>query len=106
MVGVGLQIVHLGTVLFVSGQVERASATYGPLGVAFTILVWLFVVSRVVVGSAMLNATVWRRHEPDSSPQRARIAAARSQHATPADGAPRSPTAAVGHEPARGGDTG
>jgi len=34
-------------VLFVAGKVERASATYGSFGAALTILVWLYVVSRV-----------------------------------------------------------
>ena len=61
VVGAGLELIHLGTVLFISGQVERASDTYGPLGVAFTILVWLFLISRVVVGSAMLNSVLWQR---------------------------------------------
>jgi uncharacterized BrkB/YihY/UPF0761 family membrane protein len=63
LMGVGLQVIHLGTVLFVAGRVERASETYGPLGVAFTILVWLFVICRVVVASAMLNATLWHRRQ-------------------------------------------
>jgi len=53
---VSLQAVHLGTSLFIAGKVERASATYGALGVAFTILFWLYIVSRVIVASAMLNA--------------------------------------------------
>jgi membrane protein len=67
LVAVGLQIVHLGTVLVVSDQMERASATYGPLGAAFTILLWLFVVSRVVVGAAMLNAVLWHRQHADGA---------------------------------------
>jgi uncharacterized BrkB/YihY/UPF0761 family membrane protein len=61
LVAVGVQLVHLGTVLFVADRVERASETYGSLGVAFTILVWLYVVSRVIVASAMLNASQWER---------------------------------------------
>jgi uncharacterized BrkB/YihY/UPF0761 family membrane protein len=60
LVAVGMQIVHLGTVLFVADKVERASATYGSFGAAFTILVWLYVASRVIVASAMLNAALWR----------------------------------------------
>jgi uncharacterized BrkB/YihY/UPF0761 family membrane protein len=61
LVGVGLEVIHIGTVLFVAGRVQRASDTYGPLGTAFTILVWLFLISRVIVVSAMLNATLWNR---------------------------------------------
>jgi uncharacterized BrkB/YihY/UPF0761 family membrane protein len=53
-----VQIVHLGTSLFIAGKVERASETYGALGVAFTILFWLYIVSRIIVASAMLNAAL------------------------------------------------
>jgi uncharacterized BrkB/YihY/UPF0761 family membrane protein len=58
---VGVQLVHLTTALFIAGKVERASETYGSLGVAFTVLLWLYVVSRVIVASAMLNAALWER---------------------------------------------
>jgi uncharacterized BrkB/YihY/UPF0761 family membrane protein len=60
----GIEIIHLGTVLFIADRVQRASDTYGSLGVAFTILFWLFVVSRVIVASAMLNAALARRGPP------------------------------------------
>jgi len=61
LVAVGLQVVHLGTVLVAAKQIQRASDTYGPLGAAFTILVWLFVISRVIIASAMLGAALWQR---------------------------------------------
>lgn len=61
IVGVGVQVLHLATVLFVAGRLERASATYGSFGAALTILVWLYVLSRVIVASAMLNAELWQR---------------------------------------------
>src|SRR4051794_167886 len=60
---VGMEVIHLGTVLFISGRLERASATYGAFGAAFTVLLWLYLGSRVIVGSAMLNATLWRRSQ-------------------------------------------
>ncbi len=63
---IGVQVVHLATALFIAGRVERASETYGSLGVAFTLLFWLYVVSRVIVASAMLNAALWEQ------PRRAR----------------------------------
>ena len=61
LVAVGVQVIHLGTVLFIAGRIERSSETYGSLGVAFTMLFWLFVVSRVIVASAMLNAALAQR---------------------------------------------
>jgi uncharacterized BrkB/YihY/UPF0761 family membrane protein len=61
LVALGIQVVHLGTVLFIGAKVARASATYGSLGVAFTVLAWLYILSRIVVASAMLNAARWER---------------------------------------------
>jgi membrane protein len=61
LVAVGVQVIHLGTVLFIAGRIERSSETYGSLGVAFTMLFWLFIVSRVIVASAMLNAALAQR---------------------------------------------
>jgi membrane protein len=61
LVAVGMQVVHLGTVLFLGNRIEHASATYGSFGAALTMLVWLYIVSRVIVGSAMLNAALWHR---------------------------------------------
>jgi uncharacterized BrkB/YihY/UPF0761 family membrane protein len=61
VVALGIQVVHLGTALFIGEKVARASATYGSLGVAFTVLAWLYILSRIVVASAMLNAARWER---------------------------------------------
>jgi len=64
LVAVGVQVIHLGTVLFIAGRIERSSETYGSLGVAFTILFWLFVISRVIVASAMLNSALALERRP------------------------------------------
>ena len=61
LVAVGIQVVHLATALFIGAKVARASATYGSLGVAFTVLAWLYILSRIIVASAMLNAARWER---------------------------------------------
>ena len=61
LVAVGIQAVHLTTALFIGAKVARASATYGSLGVAFTVLAWLYILSRIIVASAMLNAARWER---------------------------------------------
>lgn len=64
LVALGVQVIHLGTVLFIAEKIERASETYGSLGVAFTLLFWLFVISRVIVASAMLNAALALERRP------------------------------------------
>jgi uncharacterized BrkB/YihY/UPF0761 family membrane protein len=69
--GVGIQAMHLITVLGVSGLIGRATPAYGALGVAITVLATLYLVGRLVVASAMLNASKWER-------QRAEAAAARA----------------------------
>jgi uncharacterized BrkB/YihY/UPF0761 family membrane protein len=69
---VGVQLVHLATALFIAGKVERASETYGSLGVAFTVLLWLYVVSRVIVASAMLNAALWEQRRVTGAARPAR----------------------------------
>ena len=64
VVALGIQLIHLGTVLFIAGRIERASDAYGSLGVAFTVLFWLFIISRVIVASAMLNAALALERRP------------------------------------------
>ena len=62
VVGIGTQCLHAFTVFYLAGRIERMSSTYGPLGVATVMMLWLFIVGRLVVGAAMLNATIHDRH--------------------------------------------
>jgi len=50
-------------VYYFAPKLTRAPTLYGSLGTAATLLAWLFVLSRIVVASAFLNATLWRRRE-------------------------------------------
>src|SRR5262249_40775361 len=63
-VGISLWLVHLTSVLFLAHRIKSASSMYGSLGVAVAILAWLYIIGRVLVGSAMLNATLWERRAP------------------------------------------
>jgi uncharacterized BrkB/YihY/UPF0761 family membrane protein len=60
---VGLQVLHLVTVYYVAHKVSSSSDLYGPIGVAIAILGWAFLFGRLTVGSAMINATLWERHQ-------------------------------------------
>lgn len=62
----GLQAMHLITVYYFSAQLAQAGRLYGSLGVAATLLVWLYLVARLMVGGAFLNATLWHRKHPQS----------------------------------------
>jgi membrane protein len=44
-------------VYYLARRVASASELYGSLGVAAAILVWLYLIGRLVVAAAMLNAT-------------------------------------------------
>jgi membrane protein len=59
---VGVAALHLATVFYFAPRLARAPALYGSLGTAATLLVWLFVIARIAVASAFLNATSWRRN--------------------------------------------
>jgi len=61
LVAVGAQGLSLLTVYYLAGQAERATSTYGAIGAALTILLWLFILARLAVAGAMLNAEVAHR---------------------------------------------
>ncbi|HEX8803455.1 MAG TPA: YhjD/YihY/BrkB family envelope integrity protein [Acidimicrobiales bacterium] len=66
LVGVGVWALHLASVFLLARRVAKASALYGSLGVAAAILAWLYLLGRLLVASAMLNATIWERgRDPD-----------------------------------------
>ena len=60
---IGLDVLHLLTTFWIGPLVARKSNTYGAVGIALAVLFWVYVLGRVIVGSAGLNATLWRRQE-------------------------------------------
>jgi len=54
-------VLHVATQYYFAPKLARAPALYGSLGTAATLLLAIFLISRVVVASAFLNATLWRR---------------------------------------------
>lgn len=63
LVGVMTQALHAATVFYFAGRVSRMSETYGPLGVAIVALLWLYLLGRMMVASAVLNAALWDRQQ-------------------------------------------
>jgi membrane protein len=59
LVAVGMEAIHLATVLYIAHKAEQASASYGALGIALVLLLWLYLLGRLIVASAFLNATIW-----------------------------------------------
>jgi membrane protein len=56
---VGLEALHLFTVYYLAERLASQSELYGALGLAGSLLFYLFLVGRGVVWSAELNAVVW-----------------------------------------------
>jgi uncharacterized BrkB/YihY/UPF0761 family membrane protein len=63
VVGVGIQVLHAVTVLFIAPRAIAKQGTYGALGGAAALLLLFFLLSRLMVGAAVLNATLWERQE-------------------------------------------
>ena len=67
--GLGVEALHVVTVYYLADQLADQSALYGALGLAATLLFFLFLIGRGVVWSAELNAVVWeRRAARDAEP--------------------------------------
>ena len=67
LVAVGMLFVNAFNVYVTSRLVEERADTYGALGIATALLFSLYIVGRVIVGSAVLNATLDARRAKDAS---------------------------------------
>jgi uncharacterized BrkB/YihY/UPF0761 family membrane protein len=61
LVGVGLQLVNVAVVFYFAPRLGEAEQTFGAFGAAATMLIWLYVLARLITASAFLNATLWSR---------------------------------------------
>ncbi|MDA0167418.1 YihY/virulence factor BrkB family protein [Solirubrobacter ginsenosidimutans] len=59
---IGYAVLHIATQYYFAPKLTRAPALYGSLGTAATLLLAIFLISRIIVASAFLNATLWRRN--------------------------------------------
>ncbi len=67
-VALGTLVLHALTTYVIGPYVSHKSSTYGAVGVALAVLLWVYVFGRIVVGSAGLNVTLWRRSDGSSVP--------------------------------------
>jgi uncharacterized BrkB/YihY/UPF0761 family membrane protein len=58
LVALGVEGLHLFTALYLGPKLTSATELYGGVGIATTALFWLYVVGRLVVGAATLNAAL------------------------------------------------
>jgi uncharacterized BrkB/YihY/UPF0761 family membrane protein len=63
LVALGVEALHLFTVVFLGPRLASATELYGGIGVATTILVWLYLAGRLVIAAGILNATMVERRD-------------------------------------------
>ena len=59
--GIGIEALQVVIAYFIAPYALAKQGTYGALGVAAALLVGLFLISRLVVGAAVMNATLAER---------------------------------------------
>ena len=66
LMAAGADVLHLLTTYWIGHLVARKTNTYGSVGIALAVLLWVYILGRIIVASAGLNAALWyrRRHEP------------------------------------------
>jgi len=63
LMAVGMDVMHLLTTYWIGNVVARKSTTYGAVGIALAVLLWVYILGRIMVGSAGLNAALWQRRQ-------------------------------------------
>ncbi len=67
--GLGMEVIHIVAEYFIAPYSVAKQGTYGALGVAAVLLLGLFFFSRLIVGAAILNATLWERRVRQAPPE-------------------------------------
>lgn len=70
--GIGMEVLHLVTVYWIATQVEHKTDTYGAIGFALALLLWAYLLGRLITSAAVVNETLWAR---DVERRKARAAA-------------------------------
>lgn len=65
-VGIGVGILQVGAAYVLGPYALQKQGTYGALGLAAALLLGLWVVGRLLVGGAEVNATLWERKRRES----------------------------------------
>jgi uncharacterized BrkB/YihY/UPF0761 family membrane protein len=82
VVGAGIEILHLVTVYWIAHKLSSMSQTYGDLGAALALLLWAYVVGRLLIASAVTNAALWYRDQRRHPEPTAAVAARERVQAT------------------------
>jgi len=61
LMAVGADVLQLLTTYWIGHLVARKTSTYGAVGIALAVLLWVYILGRIMVASAGLNAALWYR---------------------------------------------
>ena len=67
VVAIGAQLLHLVTVLWIAHVLESKTDTYGAIGAALAILLWAYLLGRLVIAAAVIDAALWLRRREDAT---------------------------------------
>jgi len=65
VVAIGTQVLHLVTVLWIAHVLESKTDTYGAIGAALAILLWAYLLGRMIIAAAVIDAALWLRQRED-----------------------------------------
>jgi uncharacterized BrkB/YihY/UPF0761 family membrane protein len=63
---VAAEVLHIVTVVWFPHYVASKSAVYGTIGAAVVLLLWAYILGRIITLAAVLNAALWARVGPDA----------------------------------------
>ena len=67
LVAVGIEGLHVFTVFFLGPKLANATELYGVIGVVSTMLFWLYITGRLVIGAATINASLYEQRSQTAS---------------------------------------
>jgi uncharacterized membrane protein/uncharacterized BrkB/YihY/UPF0761 family membrane protein len=60
LIGVGVQVLHLISAFYLVNRISSSSQLYGALGAAATLLLWGYLLARVLIGASTFNHTLFQ----------------------------------------------
>ena len=67
--GIGIELIQIFTAFVIAPMSLSKQGTYGALGIAAALLFGLYLIARLMVGSAVINATLWDRQVRGRTPR-------------------------------------
>jgi uncharacterized BrkB/YihY/UPF0761 family membrane protein len=64
---IGVELLQVVTVVWFPHYLESKSEVYGAIGIAIVLLLWAYLVGRVITLSVVLNAALWERFGTSTS---------------------------------------